>query len=346
MINVPKVSVIMPVYNTANYLNEAIDSILNQSFTDFEFIIVDDCSNDGSLEIIKSYKDKRIVLIENEVNKGYVFGLNYAISISKGEFIARMDSDDISDNKRLEIQYSFMLNNKGVLVCGTNIGIIGSSKVVKYPENHDEIKRGLLTSNVLAHPSVIMRKSSFNLSNSNEGPYINTFVPSEDYELWTTLIFKGKFHNLQQELLRYRVHEKQISNVQSRIQYQNFLMIKRKYIIEYFSKKKLLKREPPPFEKYTIKENRDFVIIQKIMTRRELKNEIECLKILKDELNSIRKNIFEKREMNSMKGVLLLIQENPKIFIFGDKIIVFAYLKRVLKFTLMPSARIKSIYLN
>ena len=82
------------------------------------------------------------------------------------------------------------------------------------------------------------------------------------------------------------------------------------------------------------------------MTRRELKNEIESLKILKHELNSIRKNIFEKREMNSMKGVLLLIHENPKIFIFGNKIIVLAYLKRVIKFTLVPSARIKSIYLT
>lgn len=79
----PTISVIMPVYNTAKYLNEAIESILNQTFTDFEFIIIDDCSTDGSKNIIKSYNDKRIILIENEFNKGIIFGLNFAISITR-----------------------------------------------------------------------------------------------------------------------------------------------------------------------------------------------------------------------------------------------------------------------
>ena len=101
----PSISVIMPVYNTAKYLNEAIDSILNQTYKDFEFIIIDDCSTDGSLDIIKTYSDDRIILIENETNKGYVYGLNYALSFAKGKYIARMDSDDISLPNRFKRQF-------------------------------------------------------------------------------------------------------------------------------------------------------------------------------------------------------------------------------------------------
>ena len=117
----------MPVYNAGYYLKEAIDSILNQSFSDFEFFIIDDKSTDNSLEIIKSYKDDRIILIEKQSNTGYTDSLNMAIKLSKGKYIARMDADDISSPKRFLKQYEYLESHQDVVLLGTNYEIIGDS---------------------------------------------------------------------------------------------------------------------------------------------------------------------------------------------------------------------------
>jgi len=118
-VNAPAVSVVMPVYNGEKYLRESIDSILNQTYTDYEFIIVNDGSNDKTEEIILSYNDNRIRYIKNEKNLQIVKSLNRGIELAKGRYIARMDADDISLPRRFEKQITFMENNLEIGVCGT-----------------------------------------------------------------------------------------------------------------------------------------------------------------------------------------------------------------------------------
>ena len=160
--NTPKISVIMSVFNSEKYLKEAVDSILEQTFTDFEFIITDDCSTDSSLAILEEYakKDNRIILLKNSENIGLTKNLNKMIDIAKGKYIARMDADDISLPKRFQIQYNFMEENSDIGVCGSNIGHIGTlDKVSNHPLNHNEIKIGLLFKCVMMHPTIVVRKN-------------------------------------------------------------------------------------------------------------------------------------------------------------------------------------------
>ncbi len=227
-VKTPIISVIMPVYNTAKYLNEAIESILNQTFTDFEFIIIDDCSTDGSLEIIKSYDDKRIILIENEFNKGYVFGLNYAISIARGKYIARMDSDDISVSYRFKRQFDFLEENTRVTICGSFMEIVHNYEPINYPISHDEIKVQFLDNSCLAHPSVMFRKS-FIIENNLI--YDENMTPAEDYDLWTKIAsINAFFSNIPERLVKYRVHENQISSIKETQRIRNADQIKISYL--------------------------------------------------------------------------------------------------------------------
>ena len=117
----PKITVLMPVYNGEKYLRESVDSILNQTFTDFELLIINDGSTDSSMEILNSYSDSRIRIVTNEVNLRLIKTLNKGIDLATGEYIARMDCDDIADPKRLEIQLQYMEKHPDVAVCGTGV---------------------------------------------------------------------------------------------------------------------------------------------------------------------------------------------------------------------------------
>ncbi|WP_170000229.1 glycosyltransferase [Campylobacter sp. RM9328] len=209
-----KISVIMPVYNAEKYLDEAIQSILNQTYKDCEFIIINDGSTDDSLSIIERYKkqDERIVLIDRE-NRGIVASLNEGIQIAKGKYIARMDADDISLPTRFEEQLKIMENDKNIVVCGSWVNIFGENrkdKVFKYFEQDKEIKANLIMSCCFAHPSVIMRKSVFV---DNNIWYDENFKNAEDYHLWTQLAKVGKFYNIPRVLLNYRFLETSITRV-------------------------------------------------------------------------------------------------------------------------------------
>ena len=208
----PAISVIMPVYNTAQFLREAIDSIINQTFTDFEFIIIDDASTDGSKEISKTYTDHRIILIENEINKGYVYGLNYAISIARGKYVARMDSDDISSLARLQVQYDFLENSKNVVMCGTFYELIGSRQIVELPVCYEDVKNQILYENAFGHPTVMFSREFFHEHNLN---YDSFMVPAEDFNLWSRIAEIGEIRNIPQVLLFYRLHDKQISQTKN-----------------------------------------------------------------------------------------------------------------------------------
>lgn len=209
----PIISVILPVYNCEKYVYEAVQSILNQTYTDFELLIIDDCSTDQTVSIIKSFSDARIHLIIKEKNSGYTDSLNYAITIAKGKYIARMDGDDISLPNRFQKQIEAMNANEEVILCGTGIQIIDSDRILKHPVHHDDIKVKLCFSNTFFHPTVMFRKEAFADLNYNR-----EFEPAEDYDLWTRLVFKGKLMNIDQVLLNYRVHPNQISNYKNEVQ--------------------------------------------------------------------------------------------------------------------------------
>jgi glycosyltransferase involved in cell wall biosynthesis len=214
----PYVTVLMPVYNSEMYLKEAIDSILNQTFRDFEFIVINDGSTDSTSDIIKSYSDPRIIYLQNEKNCGVAKSLNMGLRIARGKYIVRMDADDISLPDRLEKQVSFMDANPGIGVCGTWLKTFGNGDVVWTPPGtHDEIFVGIFFCYVNTyHPTVIIRKDTiFNLQEF----YNEDFSQSEDVEYWARLANLGvKFANIEKVLLKYRLHEENVSKTHHEIQ--------------------------------------------------------------------------------------------------------------------------------
>jgi glycosyltransferase involved in cell wall biosynthesis len=208
---IEKITVLMPVYNSQKYLKEAIESVLNQSFTDFEFIIINDCSSDDSKNIICSFHDNRIRYFENTDNLGVANSLNQGLTLARGEYIVRMDSDDIALSDRFEKLILYMDNHPDVSICGSWVEYIGIKKDKSFWftfEDHDDIKTALLFGNAIAHPTVILKREIFL---QNHEFYNPLFSKSEDYELWTRLVFKLKFANLQESLLKYRLHDQQAS---------------------------------------------------------------------------------------------------------------------------------------
>ena len=198
---VPAISVLMPVYNGEKYLREAIDSILGQTFTDFEFIIVDDGSTDATPRILEEYaqKDSRVRVLTNEVNSKIAASLNRGLAAARAPLIARMDADDISLPQRLEKQYQFMQENKHIAVCGTAFSVLGKAQTVQKPFSNFAIKAELLFTCCIAHPTVIYRKESI-------PGYCAKSPPAEDYDLWLSLVAKNEvvFANLPDNLLLYR----------------------------------------------------------------------------------------------------------------------------------------------
>ena len=209
----PKISVVMPVYNASKYLHEAIQSVLNQTFNDFELIILNDNSTDNSLEIIRDFikKDRRIILINKHQNVGPAQLRNEGFEISKGEFIALMDADDIAHPERFEKQIEVFNNDSKLGVCGTWYTMFGegiNDFIFKQNEFHEDIKVKLLYECCIGNPTAMIRKSE--LGNQKYNPEM---VIVEDYDLWTRLINITKFYNIQESLLRYRWHETNITKL-------------------------------------------------------------------------------------------------------------------------------------
>jgi len=205
----PKISVLMPVYNGSKYLDEAIKSILNQTFQNLEFIIIDDGSTDDSLKNIKSYNDNRIRLIENKENQGQSKTLNKGINLARGTYIARVDQDDISRLDRLEKQLELMENNTDIDVCGSWVKLIGKySDIVNLETESEAIKITLLTNKNLVHPAVMIRKSTLIKYNLY---YDSAFTIANDYDLWVRMFEYCSFANIPEPLVKHRVHHNQFS---------------------------------------------------------------------------------------------------------------------------------------
>lgn len=207
----PIISVILPVFNADKYLETAIDSILNQTFADFEFIIIDDGSTDKSAEIILLYanKDSRIKAIKNLENRGLIYTLNKGLAVVKGKYIARMDADDRSYPDRFKIQFEFLESNPDISLVGSNYNIIGHQKGQSaLPTNPEEIDLLLYFRNVIAHPTVMMRAETLKENNLQ---YDHQALHLEDWALWLDLKKHCKMANLEACLLDYRIEGQNIS---------------------------------------------------------------------------------------------------------------------------------------
>lgn len=212
--NHPLVSVIMSVYNAEKFLHSAIESITNQTFTDFEFIIVEDCSTDKTLEILKEFKEKdnRIKIIQKEKNegpKGFIKNLNVGLNMAQGKYIARMDADDISLPERFQKQVTFLENNPEIFMVGAQIDFINEKNEIIGEKagalEHEEIVKKMTSQIQLFHPVIMFR-------NHQNIKYREKFLYCEDYDLYLNLITQGKkLANLNEKLLNYRILANSIS---------------------------------------------------------------------------------------------------------------------------------------
>lgn len=227
------ISVILPVYNGAPYLDEAIKSILSQTYSNFEFIIINDGSTDNSLEIINRHKsiDDRIKVISRE-NRGLISSLNEGIEKSEGTYIARMDQDDVSLLGRLDIQLNYMLKNH-LDICGGDFTKIDAHNNVleehKVPKTESEIIITLATNMPFAHSCVMIKKSFLSTNNLKYG--LNGYRNAEDLDLWILMYENGaKFGNVDAKILKYRILPSSMSRTnrkeikrESNIQFNNFI---------------------------------------------------------------------------------------------------------------------------
>jgi glycosyltransferase involved in cell wall biosynthesis len=205
-----KIAVIMPVYNGEKYIKESIQSILNQTFGDFLLVVVDDCSTDGTQEIVKSFNDNRIIYIKNDENVGSVKSRNIALKAADSEYVAILDADDIAEPKRFEIQNAFLDNNPDFGVVTTPAQLIDSSgkkisKISKEIVPPEKIAATLLFHNIFAHSSAMIRRSVM------PEKYEPDTVPAEDVDLWLKMIKNTKFITINKPLTKYRVHTEGIS---------------------------------------------------------------------------------------------------------------------------------------
>lgn len=200
-----KISVVLPYYNSEKYIEEAVRSIINQTLGDFEFIIINDGSTDRSSNIVRAFKDHRIIHIENDHNQGLIQALNTGLDLAQGEYVARMDSDDISLPHRFERQVNFLDANP-------NIGLVGTW-MHWFPgnERQGEGRHGerihyldlLLKGWCVNHPTVMMRRSVLERFQLR---YDERYPCAEDYELWTRFVRFSQIANLQEILVNYRWH--------------------------------------------------------------------------------------------------------------------------------------------
>lgn len=226
----PKISVIMPAYNAEAYIKEAIDSILGQTFRDFELIVLNDCSRDGTEKMILSYSDSRVVYLKNEQNLGVAGTLNRGLDCARGEYVARMDADDIALPNRLERQVAFLDTHPDVIACGSNAVLFGevpAESSTDMPLNDRDIRLRLALSNPFVHPTMLIRKEAL-----QDIRYDSSFEGREDYRMWMVMSGMGKLENLPEPLLRYRLHKGQVTQKPDETKAQKHFRLKKTYYDE------------------------------------------------------------------------------------------------------------------
>jgi len=210
MSGTPRITVLMPVYKGEKFLRQAIESILNQTFSAFEFLIINDGSGDRSVEIVESCRDPRIRLVHNQGNLGLIATLNRGLERARGEYIARMDCDDVSHPQRLERQVAFLDTHPDIGVCGTWFRKCGghAGKIIRWETEPEAVRAAMLFACPLAHPTVMLRRESFL---ARQLRYDRDYPHAEDYDLWRRAMQHMALANLPEVLLDYRVHPGQVT---------------------------------------------------------------------------------------------------------------------------------------
>lgn len=233
MQRIPEISVLMPVKNCELYVAKAIDSILSQTFKDFELIVIDDGSTDRSHAIVQEYvkSDCRIRLLQNKTCIGLPRTLNRAISQAYGKFLARMDADDVSLPTRLQRQLNFLKHNPDHIAVGSNTILIDSEDRItgrsQLPKFDHQLRWYCLLLNPIAHPTVMLRANMLKVNNLR---YEESYFTSQDWELWSRCLAVGKMANIQKPLLKQRIHASSVSATKRELQILNSIRIQNSYL--------------------------------------------------------------------------------------------------------------------
>jgi glycosyltransferase involved in cell wall biosynthesis len=224
-----EITVLMPVYNGEKTLKVAIESILSQSYQNFEFLIINDGSTDDTETILKSLTDPRIIVIKNRQNLGIIKTLNNSLELIKTKYIARFDCDDVSDNSRLKKQLNFLENHPSVDIVGCQLNYVDQRGEyigkTSFKLDHKSIKCSALFGSPIAHPGVMFKTSKFDLYNLR---YNKAYEQAEDYELWQRALELLEFSNIDEPLVNYQISEKALSL--EALQINNSKRIKRHYL--------------------------------------------------------------------------------------------------------------------
>ena len=237
MKNNPLISVILPVYNSANYILECLESIKIQTIQNFELILIDDKSTDKSLEITEDYLKNNLYgkfkIIKNKSNIGITRCLNKAFKISNGKYIARIDADDINKPDRFKIQFKYLERNNDISIVGSNVEYIDKkSKFIQHsdlPLSHVDIKSSLFLYNPMVHSTIFFRKKVF-----IKYPYNEKFYTTQDYEMYCRIINYYKIANIKKPLAKYRIHNQTVSKKKYGLQKKNTLLIQKKIYTQNF----------------------------------------------------------------------------------------------------------------
>jgi glycosyltransferase involved in cell wall biosynthesis len=237
--NSPAVSVILPAYNCERYIGRAIQSVLDQTFSDFELIIINDGSTDKTEFAVLSFSDHRIVYQKNETNQGLVYSLNRAIDLAGGKYIARMDADDICRPERLAKQVAFLDNHNEITLVATTIDFInneekltGQWELDRKTISPEQIRSKMPSENCIAHPTVMLRSSVL-----KEFKYKTSQKNIEDYDLWLRLLNRGhQLAKVDEPLLLYRVHGDSVTSLylKKRNPFFKHLSMKWRFLISEF----------------------------------------------------------------------------------------------------------------
>ena len=226
----PRVTVLMPTYNVAPYVREAIDSVMQQTYHDFELLVIDDCSTDNTVEVVRNIDDPRIHIIQNEKNVGLAENLNRGLSHITTEYVARMDGDDIAETFWLEREVAILDNHPEIGICSGGFERFGTVKsLVRFPEHHEDCM-----ANMLFECSVIVPTFRMSLYCDHGLRYSTEAFPAEDYRFWAECLRVTKIYNIQETLFHYRMHPTQICSARREEQQRKVAQVRR-YMLEWLS---------------------------------------------------------------------------------------------------------------
>ncbi|MET4080993.1 glycosyltransferase involved in cell wall biosynthesis [Pedobacter sp. UYP30] len=326
IISKPVITVLMAVLNGEKYIGKAIESVLSQSFTDFELLIINDGSTDRTVEVVEKFVDPRIRLIDNVKNKGLFFTRNYGVKEAKGKYIAILDSDDVATCNRLEIQVAFMISNPNIALCGSQASFINENGVKTGVSDYivgNDLAHHLVIHNIFINSTLMIKKSAI----EEVGGYHDR-SPAEDYDLSFRISLKYKVANLNDVFVHYREHGNNISKLQTeKLDYAEINIIKDIFAVLNI-----------PENEKLVRVHHDLVRFKTESTdTKEILNLLEILKHGNDLSNIYPSNVFNKMLMVKWLSVLREKKERKIISLyfknqlFERQFITFKHLRIIIK---------------